>query len=157
MLRIISFSEFRSHTSPLFKKHKILKLQDHVALENCLLIHDFLNKKLPQSFNNYFKTTENIYSSISTRNSINGSIFVPYVKSTKYGLNSIKRKSILSWNNFAKSLNSNETNILSFSRSALKRYICEPGLVRSILVHEWYVTRENRKSRAMIYRSRNSV
>ena len=49
-LRIISFAEFRAHTSPLFKEHKILKFQDHIVLENCLLIHDFLKNKLPQSF-----------------------------------------------------------------------------------------------------------
>ena len=125
-LRIISFSEFRAHTSPLFKEYKILKFQDHIVLENCLLIHDFLNNKLPQSFNNYFKTTNNIYNSVSTRNSRAGSIFVPHVKTTKYGINSIKRKAILSWNSLAKQLKrDNDTNISSLSRSALKRYISD--------------------------------
>ena len=55
-LRIISFSDFRAHTSPLFKRYHILKLQDQVQLENCLLIHDYLNNKLPKSFNSYFIT-----------------------------------------------------------------------------------------------------
>ena len=124
-LRIISFSEFRAHTSPLFKEHNILKFQDHVVLENCLLIHDFLKNKLPQSFHNYFKTTKAVYNRVSTRNSKNGSIFVPYVKSTKYGLNSIKISAILSWNKFAKQFENNDSNILTLSRSALKKYIFE--------------------------------
>ena len=113
-LRIISFSEFRAHTSPIFKQYKILKFQDHIVLENCLLIHDFLKNNLPQSFNNYFKTTEDFYKSISTRNSKNGYIFVPHVKSTKYGPNSIKRNAISSWNNLAKQFINNERNVLSF-------------------------------------------
>ena len=124
-LRIISFSEFRAHTSPLFKEHKILKFQDHIELENCLLIHDFLKNKLPQSFNNYFQTTKTLYNRVSTRNSKIGSIFVPYVKSTKYGLNSIKLKAILSWNKFAKQFKNKDSNILSLCRSALKKYIVE--------------------------------
>ena len=124
-LRIISFSEFRAHTSPLFKEHTILKFQDHIVLENCLLIHDFLNNKLPECFDDYFINTENSYNRISTRNSKIGSIFVPYVKSTKYGLNSIKMKAILSWNNLAKQLQNSENNIMSISRTALKKYITE--------------------------------
>ena len=79
-LRIISFSEFRAHTSPIFKQYKILKFQDHIVLENCLLIHDFIKNNLPQSFNNYFKTTENFYNSISTRNSKNGFYFCTLCK-----------------------------------------------------------------------------
>ena len=49
-LRILFFSEFRAHTSPIFKEHKILKLHDYIVLENCLFIHDFINKKLPSCF-----------------------------------------------------------------------------------------------------------
>ena len=124
-LRILSFSEFRAHTSPIFKEHKILKLHDHIVLENCLFIHDFINKKLPSCFNNYFKTIECSYQGLTTRNSKIGSIYVPRANTTKYGLNSIKYKAISSWNNLAKQLNNNGTNILTLSRKALKKHILE--------------------------------
>ena len=37
-IRIITCLEFPAHSSPLFKKHQILKIRDHVTLENCLLM-----------------------------------------------------------------------------------------------------------------------
>ena len=47
------------------------------------------------------------------------------VKSTKYGLNSIKMNAISSWNKLAKQFENNDSNILTLSRSALKKYIFE--------------------------------
>ena len=40
-LRMFSFSDFRAHSSPLFKKWKILKMKYIVDMENCLLSHSF--------------------------------------------------------------------------------------------------------------------
>ena len=121
-LRIISFSNFRAHCSPLLKKNHILKLEDHITLENCLLVHDYLKSKLPTSFDNYFTTTANIYTpDVTTRNSKNGCLFVPSVNSTKYGLNSIKIKAIVAWNCFIKIFKN--LNLLELSRSKLKANI----------------------------------
>ena len=39
-IRIITFSEFKAHTNPLFKALKILKFKDQIKLFNCLLVHD---------------------------------------------------------------------------------------------------------------------
>ena len=41
-LRIITFSDFRASTNPLFKKLGILKISDDITLQNCLFIHDVL-------------------------------------------------------------------------------------------------------------------
>ena len=50
-LRIIfTKSGFNAHTNPLFKELKILKLEDHNTLLNCLFVHDYFNKRLPKSF-----------------------------------------------------------------------------------------------------------
>ena len=38
-MRIMSFSNYDSASKPLFKQFKILKLQDQIALNNCLLIY----------------------------------------------------------------------------------------------------------------------
>ena len=96
-LRIITKSEFNAHTNPLFRELKILKLVDQITLLNCLFVHDYLNKRLPKSFDNTFVKLDEM-NSINTRNSTLGCIYIPRVNSTRYGLNSIIRKSTVSWN-----------------------------------------------------------
>jgi hypothetical protein len=115
----MSFSEFRAHSSPLFKKFEILKIEDQIELSNCLLVHDYLKGKLPKSFENTFKQLNEL-NSIATRNTISGCLFIPNVSSTTYGINSITRKSIISWNKFA---NIFKDKIGKMSRNELKTQI----------------------------------
>ena len=96
-MRIITFSEFKAHTSPIFKALKILKFKDQIYLHNCLLVHDKINNILPENFNDYF-ITNNDLNTIGTKSSKSNKLFVPYVKSVRYGRNSIKHSCILSWN-----------------------------------------------------------
>ena len=53
-LRIIDFQPHNSHSSPLFKKHFILKFLDKVNLENTLSVSKYINNLLPSLFNNWF-------------------------------------------------------------------------------------------------------
>ena len=119
-LRIMSFSEFRAPSSSLFSKYKILKINDQITLANCLLVHDFINNKLPKSFENTFKSLKDL-NTISTRNSTSGCLYVPGVSSTRYGLNSIVRKSIISWNFFANKFK--DTKINNMTRNILTNKI----------------------------------
>ena len=100
-MRIISFSDFHASSSPIYKVMKILKLEDFITLQNCLFVHDFLNKKLPVCFNSYFQSANKLHS-IGTKSSQLGCIFIPHVSTKRYGLNSISRKSISCWNHFSK-------------------------------------------------------
>ena len=101
-VRIITFAEFNAHTDHIFKKLRILKIKDHITLQNCLLVYDFINNKLPKSFNNTFVKVKDIHT-ITTRNAV-GNLFIPYSNTTRYGLNSIYRKLIVS---FTKQLKEN--------------------------------------------------
>ena len=103
---IITFAEFNAHTDPIFKKLRILKIKDHITLQNCLLVYDFINNKLPKSFNNAFVKVKDVHT-ITTRNANVGNLFIPYSNTTRYGLNSIYRKSIVAWNYFTKQLKEN--------------------------------------------------
>ena len=73
---------------PLFKKLKILKIKDHITLQNCLLVYDYINNKLPKSFNNTFMKLKDVHT-ISTRNANADNLHIPYSNTTRYGLNSI--------------------------------------------------------------------
>ena len=118
-MRIISFSDFHADASPIYKELKILKLQDFISLQNSLFVHDFLKKKLPKCFDSYFRTLKEAYP-IGTKNAKLGCLFIPFVSTSRYGLRSITRQSILSWNSLCKALN---CNLANFSRSIAKNMI----------------------------------
>ena len=118
-MRILSFEDFRCNADPLYKFHNVLKLDDLIALQICLFVHDFINNKLPSCFNSNFQSIKEI-NPINTKSSVLGCIHVPYFSTTKYGLNSISRKCIDSWNFFTKRIN---CNLIELTRSVLKRRI----------------------------------
>ena len=118
-MRIISFSDFHADANPIYKELKILKLEDFISLQNALFVHDFLKKKLPICFDDYFKKADQVHS-IGTKGAKLGCLFVPSVSTIKYGIQSITRQSILSWNTLCKDLHA---NLADFSRSVAKKKI----------------------------------
>ena len=120
-LRLISFADsFYDHVTPLYKQLKLLKLRDLVSLSNLLLVHDYFNDKLPESFSNIFSLAKDIHSH-NTRNAAAGSLFLPDTDSVRYGRKSIKISSIISWNNFIKIYP--DVDLLHFSRTKFKKLI----------------------------------
>ena len=118
-IRIISFANFDAHTSPLFKELKILKLMDLITLHNALMVHDFFNNTLPLCFDPYFKTIKEVHG-LGTKSAKLGCLFIPPVATTKYGLKSIKRKCIDTWNTLTKMFNCDLSNL---ARTQLKNKI----------------------------------
>ena len=53
-IRLITFSDFDAHTSPLFSQLKLLKLQDHIKLQTLYFMHQFFHDKLPKVFDYFF-------------------------------------------------------------------------------------------------------
>ena len=68
-IRIINRVAYTSHTDPLFKTSKILKLHDLYILQACLFTYDFERKQLPPSVTHYFRHTHDIHPHIHTRQS----------------------------------------------------------------------------------------
>ena len=130
-MRIMTFSEFRAHSEPLFKKLEILEFTDSIAVNNCSFVHDYFNGKLPRSFTNTFLRTDNLYE-YSTRQAASGQLYIPRYKTSTYGLKCIYKRCINSWNHFSAELNikNRENNIniqeiknidlLEYSRTILK-------------------------------------
>ena len=96
-LRIINFAEFRAPVDPLNFSNELLKLSDMVRLSNCLLVHDFIQKVLPDCFADYFEKFEIKYTDFKTKNSELGNLFVPSVNKTGAGLHSVGFGSIECW------------------------------------------------------------
>ena len=76
-LRIINFKGPGTETSSLYFKHKILRFEDLIKLNNCLFIHDYLHDCLPKCFDDYYFKLNKIYPIQETRNAKIGCLFVP--------------------------------------------------------------------------------
>ena len=123
-LRIIESADFKEDASPLYKNNNILKLENHIELQNCLFVHDFLNNNLPNCFKDYFIKINEIHS-IRTTSSKLGCLYTPYLSTTRYGLNSITKKCIDIWNFFTKYFKQDLStlNRNSFKHKIYKYYI----------------------------------
>ena len=53
------------HVTPYYHSLKILKLKDSITLTNCLLVHDYINKKLPSSFDGFFTFQSEVNSMVT--------------------------------------------------------------------------------------------
>jgi len=108
------------HVTPFYHSLKLLKLEDNITLKNCLFVHDFLNNKLPDSFDKYF-TLHSSMSTTATRQSNRGSLFMPNVTTVKYGNKSVKHQSILAWNQIIQLFP--DQDLLKMSKTKLKYLI----------------------------------
>lgn len=68
-IRTIHNSWYKSHTEPLFKRSQILKLNDLHEFQIALFMHDFVNNKLPQSFDGMYSLNCDIRGNLLTRQS----------------------------------------------------------------------------------------
>ena len=119
-LRIINFANYRDHASPLFNNLNVLKITDHVELQNMLLVYDSLNNRLPLVLNNVYTFSQNVHN-YETRNSINLKLSIPEVNTTVHGLNSINYKSVKVWNRFIDKYP--KVNLQSMKRSKFKNLL----------------------------------
>ena len=134
-VRIMTFSEFNAHSEPLFKQLDILKFKDNIVLQNCLFVYDYLKGNLPSSFDFTFNRVEESHS-IKTRRAELGMLSIPRFNGTTYGLKSIYKNCINSWNMLTANLNLLEKDkgknkyieidlLKTYSKSKLKSVINE--------------------------------
>ena len=109
-LKIICFKTQQNQINPLYINAKILKLEDYISLMNCLFAFDQTNDNLPLTFHNFFQQQNDTHH-YCTRGSAQGQLVPPQVRTTKYGSNSIKSKSVLIWNQLKIKLKANINEI----------------------------------------------
>ena len=112
-LRIITFSDFKAHSSPLFKNLNLLKLPDIIKLYTASFMHQYNKGTLPKNFNNFFTSVRSKHQ-YSTRLASKSTFSLPSAR-TNYGIFSIRFQGPKVWNNIDESLKS-----LSYSYFKLK-------------------------------------
>ena len=69
-LRIMTFSDFNSHTNPLFIDLKLLKVRDIIKLNQLKLVYEFYNNALPTDLHNLFNFNCDIHKTNLELNSV---------------------------------------------------------------------------------------
>ena len=87
-IRIINFKFKNDPSNPLYKSVKILKLNDAILFNNCMFVLKTIHNDQPSTFSNFFKVSHNEHN----YNTRGANVIKPNVKTTTYGLNSIKYK-----------------------------------------------------------------
>ena len=95
-IRLITFSKFDEHTSPLFKITGILTFFDLVTLHISLFMFKFHKILLPTVFDTYFRPISTIHN-YRTRPSSKDAFSLPRVR-TNYGIFNIRFSGVKVWN-----------------------------------------------------------
>ena len=101
-VRIINFSKYNDHTSPLFKDLNILTFIDIINYLNCIFLFKFHSNMLPSAFSNFFTPISSRHK-YKTRLASKTSFFIPSIK-TNYGKFNIRFKGASLWNDIDESL-----------------------------------------------------
>ena len=120
-MRIINFETYDANPDPLYKSNKVLKFENFIKLQNCLLIHDYMNNTLPSCVQDYYFKQNYLKYNVQTRNSSRLSLYTKKNTST-YGLKSISQQAIYNWNKTTKECKNKLTN---YSRVELKGKLLE--------------------------------
>ena len=95
-IRIINFANYRDDPTSLYKNSSILKLSDHIKLENFNYVHNSLRGNLPLPLRDSFQQANDLYD-CNTRGASLHKILLPKAR-TLYGINSITYQAAAAWN-----------------------------------------------------------
>ena len=111
-VKIITFSSFTEHSSPLFKDLNVIKLSDIIALQLAVLVNNFHNRLLSSVFDTFFNpVTRNIHR-YNTRLSSRMTYAIPKARTIlNYGVFNISFQGAKVWNDI-----SDDTTLLSLKR-----------------------------------------
>ena len=117
-LRIMHFQPPRTTATPLFKSSNILKLNDHINLQNFLLSHDSLKNNLPKSMKGKMEFLSHPH---ETRNLDYLQLYRPRTNTILYGSKSINARSIDIWNSINQ--NHHHEKLHEKSRAICKKFV----------------------------------
>ena len=106
-------------STPLFNNLNILKISDIFNASILNFVYDSLNNINPSQFHDYFRYPPNNYNTAANRR---GDLDTPQVRTTTYGLKSIKYFGCILWNNLPISIK-NSLSKKIFNKSVKRHFI----------------------------------
>ena len=117
--RLVTFSNFQEHTTPIFKNFKILKLQDVIKFNTLKIIYLYYKDQLPLKIKDICTTNE----SVDPYNTRGGKLlFIPQVNTTHYGIKPLRYNGLVILNEFFQNIDNNN-NLFNTSISKFKHYL----------------------------------
>ena len=113
-IRVIHFAKFNAPSNQLYKESRILKLSDHIKLQNFMFVYNCTKKELPTALLNNFNTVSNIHN-YNTRGAHQHKMVVPKVNTQLYGIQSITFQSVNFWNFIVSKYRTKELHLQSKS------------------------------------------
>ncbi len=101
-VRLINFVSQRAHSKPLFKKLRLLCLEDSYKNECATFMFDINNNRLEKHFSDLFQLTSSKHS-IRTRQATSGSFSQPIMRTNSLQ-NSVINNGVKIWNNIPKDI-----------------------------------------------------
>ena len=102
-VRIMTFAPFNSSTNDIFIELGLVKVRELISLNQLKLVYDFTVNNLPSDLMNLFNFCSEIHSVPRELNStVNKLIYIPRVKTTTYGIDSIRYHCATLWNKYFK-------------------------------------------------------
>ena len=95
-IRIINFANYRDDPTLFYKNSNIIKLSDHIKLENFNYVHNSLRGNLPLPLRDSFHLVNDSHD-FNTRGASQHKMLLPKAR-TSYGINSITYQSAAAWN-----------------------------------------------------------
>ena len=95
-VRIITFSNIDSCSSPLFKSLELIKLLDIALFQIAIFMYKFHNNVLPAAFHSFFTKVTSVHN-YNTRFAAKNSYYLPYAR-TNYGKFNIRFQGPSVWN-----------------------------------------------------------
>ena len=120
VVRAIAHQHPFSHTLPIFKSLKILKLHDIFQVNLLCFVYESINKLNPYCFHDFFLLSSNVHEYF-TRQSNSGDLFRNHKNIFQYGLRSILYMEAKTWNEIPEILKNSDSRF-SFKRN-LKKFI----------------------------------
>ena len=100
-VRIITFSDFNSHTNPLFIDLKILKVRDVIKVQQLKLAYEYCNNLIPSDLRKFFNCTFETHSTnLTSRSKDKFCMTIPIIKTVHSGNKSLKFQCASLWNDF---------------------------------------------------------
>ena len=100
----MSFAPFHSSTNQIFIDLGLVKVRELISLNQLKVVYDFTQNSLPTDLMNLFSFSSDVHIVPRELNSsVNKLIYIPRVKTTTYGLDSLRYQCATLWNKYFKS------------------------------------------------------
>ena len=116
-VRLMTFSEFGSHSLPLFTQLRILPFQDFVQFLNIIFLFNLLNENLPSPLYETFDLSDMTHISLHRpRRTKTGLLRLPKVSTVRFGNHSLSYQAVVSWNLLQQNIYVDDLSSLSINK-----------------------------------------